>query len=77
MEEKKSFSEASTSGSRDNPNQEVDPSMLITFLKTCMKLLRDSKAVKGLQELINRCVGNTLGEPQMLRKTGKHKARTG
>lgn len=40
--------------------------MLTTFLGTCMKLLRDSKAVKGLQELINRCVENTLGEPRVV-----------
>lgn len=27
---------------------EVDPSVLTMFLETCMKLLRDSKAVKGV-----------------------------
>lgn len=48
MEEKKSFAEASTSESRDKPDQEMDPSMLTTFLKSCMKLLCDSTAVKGL-----------------------------
>jgi len=62
MEENKSFVEASTLGSRDKPVQEMDPSMLMTFLETCMKLLRDSKVVKGLQELINRCARNTPGE---------------
>lgn len=51
--------------------------MLTTFLETCMKLLHDSKAMKGLQELINRCGKKTLGEPCMVRKIGKHKARTG
>lgn len=76
MEAKKSFAEASTLGSKDNPDQEMDPSMLTTFLETCMKLLRDSKAVKGLQELINRCAGNTLGELHVVRKIGKHKTRT-
>ena len=55
MEAKKSFAEASTSGSKDKPDQEMDPSMLTTFLETCMKLLHDRKAVKGLQDLINRC----------------------
>jgi len=48
MEAKKSFIEACTSGSKDNPKQEMDPSMLTTFLETCMKLLHDSKAMKGL-----------------------------
>ena len=48
MEEKKSFVEASTSGSGDKPVQEMDPSMLTTFLETCMKPLHDSKAMKGL-----------------------------
>lgn len=48
MEANKSFVEASTSGSKDKPNKEMDPSMLTTFLETCMKLLRDSKVVKGL-----------------------------
>jgi len=55
MEAKKSFTEASTSGSKEKSTKEMDPSMIITFLKTCMKLLHDSKAIKGLQELINTC----------------------
>lgn len=44
-----------------------------------MKLLRDSKVVKGLQELINRCSrkDGATGEPHMVRNIGKHKARTG
>ena len=54
MEAKKSFMEASTSSSKDKLELEMDPSMLTTFLETCMKLLRDSKAVKGLQEFITR-----------------------
>ncbi len=33
--------------------QETDPSLLASFLKTCMKILRDKKAVGGLQELID------------------------
>jgi len=48
MEAKKRFVEASTSGNKDKLELEKDPSMLTTFLETCMKLLRDSKAVKGL-----------------------------
>ena len=75
MEAKKSFTEASTSGSKDQPEQGMDPSILTTFLETCMKLLRDSKAVKGLQELITRCT--TLGEPRVVRKLGMHTLCTG
>ena len=75
MEAKKSFTEASTSGSKDQIEPGMDPSMLTTFLDTCMKLLHDSKAVKGLQELITRCV--VLGEPHVVRKLGKHALCTG
>lgn len=57
MEANKSFFEASTLGNRDNLAEEMDPYMLTTFLETCMKLLCNSKVVKGLYELINRCVG--------------------
>ena len=64
MEAKKSFMEASTSGSKDQLELGMDPSMLTTFLETCMKLLRDRKGVKGLQELITRCAGS--GEPRMV-----------
>lgn len=48
MEAKKIFAEAFTSGSQDKPVEEMDPSMLTTFLETCMKLLHNSKVVKGL-----------------------------
>jgi len=48
MEAKKSFNEASTSRSKDKPNQEMDHSMLTTFLEACMKLLHDRKFVKEL-----------------------------
>ena len=48
MEAKKSFTEASTSGSKDQLESGMDPSMLTTFLETCMKLLCDINAVKGL-----------------------------
>lgn len=37
MEAKKSFVEASTSGRKDKPKLEMYPSMLTTFLETCMK----------------------------------------
>ena len=42
-----------------------------------MKMLRDSKFVKGLQELINWCAGKdgANGEQRVVRKLGKHKAR--
>lgn len=66
MEANKSFAEASTSGRKDKTDQEMDLSMLTTFLETYMKLLRDSKAVKQLQELINRCARNAPGEPCMV-----------
>lgn len=60
MEAKKWFAEAPSSGSQKkapetNEPIEVDPSILTTFLETFMKLLRDSKDVKGLQELIKKC----------------------
>ena len=82
MEAKKCFAEVSTLGSQNKVQEtstpiEVDPFVLTTFLETCMKLLRDSKAVKGLQVLINRCVGKETAtdEPCVVRKLGKHKAR--
>jgi len=77
MEAKKSFAEASTSGSWGKHDQEMDPFMLTTFLETYMRLLHDRKAMKGLQELINRCIGNTLGGLCVIRKIDKHKAWTG
>jgi len=74
LEARDSFAEVSTPGSRDQFELERDPSMLNTFLETCMKLLRDNRAVKGLQELINRCAGSS--EPRLIRKLGKHASRT-
>jgi len=47
-EAKKSVADASTSGSKDKSESRMDPSMLTVFLETCMKLLHNSKAVKGL-----------------------------
>jgi len=77
MEAKRSFTDASTSGSKDKLELEMDPSMLTTFLETFMKLLHDSKAIKGLQELITRCVGTAPGEPCVVRKLRKHMTRIG
>lgn len=78
IEVKKSFAETFTLGSQEKPAEEMDPSMITTFLETYMKLFRDSKVVKGLQELINRCTSmdGAIGELCMVRKFGKHKART-
>jgi len=83
MEAKKSFTEASTLGSQDkmqdtNVLAEVDPFVLTTFLETCMKPLHDSKGVKGLQELTKKCASkeNDLDGHCVVRKIGKHKART-
>jgi len=76
MEARKSFIDASTSKIKDRSELEMDPSMLTTFLETCMKLLRDSKAIKVLQELINRCVGTTPGEPHVVWKLGNDVTRT-
>jgi len=48
MEAKKRFVDVSTSRSQDKLSKEMDPSMLTMFLETYMKLLQDSKAMKGL-----------------------------
>lgn len=76
MEAEKRFVEASTLGSRDKPYYEMDPYMFMTFLESCMKVPHDSKALEGLQELINRCARNTLGDSRVVWKISKHKART-
>ncbi len=47
MEVKKSFTEASTSENQEKLAEEKDLSMITMFLETCMKLLCDSKVVKG------------------------------
>lgn len=75
MEAKKSFMEASTSGSKDQLEPGMDPSILTPFMETCMKLMCGSKAIKGLHELINRCIGS--GEPCVVQKLGKHALQTG
>ena len=79
MEAKKSFTKVCTSGSQDTQSREMDPSMLTTFLETCMKLLHDRKAMKGLQELINKCIGKEDAPEglRVVRKIGKHKAIIG
>lgn len=55
--------------------QERDHSLLASFLKTCMKLLRDKKVVEGLQELIYKCTGKNkpLPEWRIVHKMGKGK----
>jgi len=80
MEAKKSFTEASTLQSqekllRTSTTQEVDPSVLATFMKTYMKLLHDRKAVEGLEELINKCESKAKIpiEQRTVRRIGKHK----
>ena len=77
IDAKKCFIKAFTSGIKDTPKPEMDPSMLKTFLETCMKLLRYSKVLKGLQELINRCVGTMPHELHVVHKIRKHKKRMG
>lgn len=69
-----SFMEVSTPCDRDPIELGMDPSMLTTFLETCMKLLRDNKAVKGLQELITRCTRSA--EPHIVLILGKHALHT-
>jgi len=70
-----SFVEASTLGRMDQTKPRLDPSMITTFLETCMKLLRDNKAIQGLQELITRCVRSS--EPQVVQKIGRHALHIG
>lgn len=83
MEAKKTFAEASTSGSQNKVQEtsasvEVDSFVLTTFLETYIKLLRDSKVVEGLQELIIKCASKEKSADvhHVVRKTGKHKAQT-
>lgn len=84
MEAKKSFVEASISRSQDkmqeiNTPTNVDPSVLTMFLEICLKLLCNGKAVEGMQELINKCASKEKAPDghRIVRKIGKHKARTG
>ena len=64
LEARESFAEVSYPCIRDQPELNRDPSMITTFSETCIKLLHDNKGVKGLQELINRCVG--WSEPRVV-----------
>lgn len=73
MEAKTSF----ISGRKDRLEMEMDPSMLTMFLETCMKLLCDKKLIRGLQELITRCIGTTPGKPHAVRKLKNHMTQTG
>jgi len=66
MEAKRSFIDASTSRSKDRLESKMDPLMLTTFLEISMKLLHESKDIKGLQELINRCAGTVQVEPHTI-----------
>lgn len=79
MEAKKSFAEASTSGIQDKQSKEMDLSMLTIIFETCMTMLCNRKAVKRLQELINKCIGkeNAPEGPCVVRKINKHKERIG
>jgi len=79
MEVKKSFAKAFTSRSQEKPAKEMDPSMITMFLETCVKLLRNSKVVKGLKELINRCAReeNATDGPCKVRNIFYHKTRMG
>jgi len=47
-EASESFMTVSTLGDRDPNEPRMDPSMLTTFLETCMNLIRNNRAVKGL-----------------------------
>lgn len=74
LEAREGFVKVSTLGSRDKPEPNRDPSMITTFFEICMKLLYDNRAVKGLQELINRCGG--WSEHHVVRKLGRHASQT-
>lgn len=53
----------------------LDPSMITTFLETCMKLIHDIKAIQGLHELITRCIESS--KPHVVRKIRRHALHTG
>ena len=48
LEAWESFGDVSTLDNRDQPESDRVPSMITTFLETCIKLLRDNMVVKGL-----------------------------
>lgn len=61
----------------DNEVKEVDQPILASFLHTCMNLLRDQKAIEGLQALIDNCVGKEKLhlEQRAVNKVYKNKKR--
>jgi len=58
--------------------QKKYPSLLTSLLQTCMNILRDQKAVDGLQEMIDKCdgKGKPLPEHHTVHKVEKGKKRT-
>ena len=40
---------------KSGKNSEADESNLRNFLQSCIKLLRDQKALEGLQSILNGC----------------------
>lgn len=82
--EKRSFlrpqtQEARKKLSETSMTQEANSSVLATFLKTNMKLLRYKKVVEGLQVLSDKCANKekTHVEKHTMRKIGKHRKCTG
>lgn len=61
------------------PTQELDPSILKSFLQTCMKLLRSQRVVEGLQELIDFCGDKEVQRSDLrtMNNLHRHKKRTG
>jgi len=68
--DRRSLSKEDAGVGKDQPEPVRDPSVITTFLETCITLLRDNRTVKGLQELINRYTG--WNEPCVVRKLGRH-----
>lgn len=56
-----------------------DPTVLMSILQTCMKLLRDQKTIEGLQELIDNCTSKEKSWPKqcVVNKVNKNKKRIG
>lgn len=59
--------------------QETYPSVLTSFLQTCMKFLSDQISVEGLQKLIDNCTGKGKSLPKqcVVHKVDKSKKRMG
>lgn len=64
--------DATLEGDQSEPYK--GPSMLTTFLEICMKLLCDNRAMKGLQEVINKYT--RWGEPHIVWRMGSHTSQT-